>query len=207
MIFTHPRKNPPPPSVLLSAPSRNNSFSARYLNQILTRDISTPVPSPPPPPPVDPAKKPMKWGEPTWFLFHTISEKIKPEFFNEYKDELVELIKSICSTLPCPDCRAHATEYISKINFNQIRNKTDLQYMFWTFHNVINQRKGFPIFPSENLSEKYSKAITRNIIQEFIRHHEDKNPSFKMIADDFYRKKITNNIKMWFIKNIEIFEP
>ena len=27
-------------------------------------------------PPVPPAKKPMKWGEPTWFLFHTIAEKV-----------------------------------------------------------------------------------------------------------------------------------
>jgi len=78
--------------------------------------------------------------------------------------------------------------------------------MLWTFHNEVNQRKGFPLFPYESLGEKYSKAITRNIIQEFIRIHDDKHASFRMIADDFYRKKITANLKTWFIANIQIFD-
>jgi len=165
-----------------------------------------PEPAPPEPVPEAPKAKSMKWGEPTWNFFHTVAEKIKPELFDQYKTELFEIIKTVCKSLPCPDCARHASEYMEKINFYNIRTKTELQRMLWIFHNEVNQRKGFPLFPYESLGEKYSRAVTRNIIQEFLRHHEDKHPSFRMIADDFYRKKITSMMKTWFISNIHIFE-
>jgi hypothetical protein len=170
--------------------------------------MTTAVAAPPTPPPVPepPKPKPMKWGEPTWYFLHTIAEKIKPELFEANKTELFEIVRTVCRTLPCPDCARHATEYMDKINFYNIRTKTDLQKMLWTFHNEVNQRKGFPLFPYESLGEKYSRAITRNIIQEFVRIHEDKHASFRMIADDFYRKKITANLKNWFIANIQLFD-
>ena len=201
MIFTHPRKhasyNQP---TIISAPIRTNRFVG--IQYPLTREIS----APPPPVPEPPKPKSMKWGEPTWYFFHTIAEKIKPEFFDQNKSEIFEIIKTVCGSLPCPDCARHASEYMSKINFAAIRTKTDLQRMLWIFHNEVNQRKGFALFPYESLGEKYSKAITRNIIQEFIRNHEDKHASFRMIADDFYRKKITSFLRNWFISNIRIFE-
>jgi len=197
MIFTNPRKTPS-----YSYQTNSNVFSImRYQPSV------SPVIAPPPPPAPEPPKhKPMKWGEPTWYFFHTIAEKIKPELFDQYKTELFDIVRTVCRTLPCPDCARHASEYMDKTNFHHIRTKTDLQTMLWTFHNEVNQRKGFPLFPYESLGEKYSKAITRNIIQEFIRIHDDKHASFRMIADDFYRKKITANLKTWFIANIQIFD-
>ena len=164
------------------------------------------VPTPPPPTPEDPAKKPMKWGEPTWFLFHTLAEKIKQEYFNEYKHELFEIIKTICNTLPCPNCANHATEYMKKIYFQNIRYKEDLQRMLWAFHNEVNTRKGFAIFPFEDVSTKYSTANTRNIIHHFIRHHKDKHASLRMIADDFHRSRVSNNLQSWFMQHIDIFD-
>ena len=207
MIFTNPRKNTP----LNPQPTEfPRSFASRRPMVSLVQNI--------PEPPVsgtkavstttegEPKKKTMKWGEPTWFLFHTLAEKIKPEYFAQYKNELVEIIKTICNSLPCPTCAKHATEYMAKINFATIRTKADLQVLLWSFHNEVNQRKGFPIFPYESVQAKYSKAITRNIIQEFMSHHEDKHASFRMIADDYFRKKVVSNLKTWFLKNIEIFE-
>ena len=50
-----------------------------------------------------PTEKTMKWGEPIWFLFHTLAEKIKDEHFQAKKYELITLIRSInrrhCYTL------------------------------------------------------------------------------------------------------------
>jgi len=154
----------------------------------------------------DPKKKPMKWGEPTWFLFHTLAEKIKPEHFVQYKDELFDVIRSICNTLPCPDCAKHATQHMQKINFNSIRTKEDLQTMLWSFHNEVNARKGYAKFPIEDLSEKYSKGITRNIIQLFIIVHSDKHASFRMLSNELYRSNIVARLKTWFIQHIHIFE-
>ena len=102
-----------------------------------------------------PKKKSMKWGEPTWFMFHTLAEKIKPEYFLVIRQELLHVIHSVCSNLPCPDCARHAKQYMNGVNFNAIRTKDDLRILLHRFHNEVNQKKGFPLFPFEQLSEKY----------------------------------------------------
>jgi len=152
-----------------------------------------------------PKVKTMKWGEPTWFLFHTLSEKIKDESFASLKPELIQLIYSICTNLPCPDCSNHAKAYLDKINFNMIQNKEQLINMFFVFHNSVNNRKGYPLFKYDELREKYSKAITINIIQNFLVTFSQKNKNVHMIANDMYRKRILNTITRWFDKNIQSF--
>jgi hypothetical protein len=186
-------KAPTPPAI--------RTFVPRPPKRTDVREVEAP-----PPEEQEPKRKPMKWGEPTWFLFHTLAEKIKPEHFAQYKDELFDVIRSICNTLPCPDCAKHATQHMQKINFNSIRTKEDLQTMLWSFHNEVNARKGYAKFPIENLSEKYSKGITRNIIQLFIMVHSDKHSSFRMLSNEFYRANIVARLKTWFIQHIHIFE-
>ncbi len=156
--------------------------------------------------PKDPKKKPMKWGEPTWFLFHTLAQKIKESDFQMIRKDLINIIYTICSNLPCPDCAKHATEYMNNINFNAIQTKEQLKDMLFVFHNTVNSRKGFPIFPREELDLKYSKANTINIIKNFIVHFENKNKSIRMISDDIYRARISNNLKQWFNQNIIHFD-
>lgn len=152
--------------------------------------------------------KPMKWGEPTWFMFHTIAEKIKPEYYLQYRSEILNIIRIVCNTLPCPICANHASQYMQNINELQLHTKEDLQRLLWTFHNSVNERKGQPFFKNENgqLHAKYSRANTRAIIQQFIRVHSDKHSGFRMMADDFYRNKNIHMIKTWFIRNISIFD-
>ena len=95
---------------------------------------------------------------------------------------------------------------MKKIYFQNIRTKEDLQLMLWSFHNEVNTRKGFALFPFENVSTKYSLAKTRNVIQHFIHHHQDKHASFRMIADDLNRQRVTHKIRNWFIQHIQLFE-
>ena len=63
------------------------------------------------------------WGEPTWTFFHTLIEKIKDEDYDTEKEVLLKFIKNICSNLPCPDCKQHATNYMSKITIKHIATK------------------------------------------------------------------------------------
>lgn len=153
-----------------------------------------------------PKKKSMKWGEPTWFLFHTLAEKIKPEYFQEVRVELLNIIYTICSNLPCPDCAKHATAYMNGINFNSITTKDHLRLMLFRFHNEVNRRKGFAEFPVEQLSEKYSRADTVKIIHYFMPFFEDKHGSIRMIADDMHRARIALQLRAWFNKNIGVFD-
>jgi hypothetical protein len=157
------------------------------------------------PEPIKEVKK-MKWGEPTWFLFHTLAHKIKDENFNTIKIEFLNTCFFICRYLPCPLCSEHATQYMQNINFNAIQTKQQIKDLFFEFHNMVNKKKGLPIFSKVDLDDKYSKAITVNIIQNFILHFRDKSKSIRMIADDFFREKAIKQINEWFSKNLPYFD-
>jgi len=154
----------------------------------------------------EPPKK-VKWGEPTWFLLHTLSVKIKDADFYRIKHELLNRVYAICVNLPCPDCANHAKTYLDNINFNAIQTKEDFKKMLHAFHNEVNQRKGYPYFPYEQLNEKYSLAITVNIIRNFMVHFSDRNRSIKLLATDLHRTRLCASLKEWFNENITCFDP
>jgi len=149
----------------------------------------------------------MKWGKPTWFLFHTLAEKVKDDVFPLIRKSLLEIIYSICCNLPCPDCANHAKVYLDGINFNTIQTKEDLKNMLFVFHNTVNKKKGFPIFTREELDSQYSMAITVNIINNFFVYYLIKNNVPKMIAQDMFRRRIIQNAKDWLNKNMTNFAP
>lgn len=152
-----------------------------------------------------PPPKKMKWGEPTWFFMHTMAEKIKPEYFQQIRQGLLSQINSICRNLPCPDCAAHAAQYLDKSNFNRIQTKEELITFLYDFHNTVNVKKGYPIFPKEELYDKYSKANTMNITNYFLFHFSDKSKSIRMISNDMYRMRIVSTLKEWLTNNLQFF--
>jgi len=149
--------------------------------------------------------KTMRWGEPTWFLLHTIAEKVREESFQSMRVELLQIIYIICTNLPCPDCATHATTYLNGINFNAIQTKEQLKNMLFTFHNVVNARKGYTQFYRGDLDEKYSKAVTLNIILNFMKYFENKTSNSHMMANNLYRTKAIVSIKSWFNNNMRYF--
>jgi hypothetical protein len=148
----------------------------------------------------------VKWGEPTWFLFHTLSVKIKESEFLRVRKELLNCIYSICVNLPCPICAEHAKQYLDNINFNTIQTTEDFQKMLYLFHNSVNVRKGYSLFPYDELHSKYSLAITTNIIRNFMVHFTEKSRNPKLIASDFLRSRIAITLKKWFNENIQVFD-
>jgi hypothetical protein len=79
--------------------------------------------------------------------------------------------------------------------------------MLHAFHNEVNRRKGYPFFPYEKVDEKYSLAITNNIIRNFMIHFSDRNRSLKLLATDLHRARLCELLKTWFNDNIQAFEP
>jgi hypothetical protein len=159
-----------------------------------------------PPPDTTPPPKKMKWGEPTWFFLHTVAQKIKPEYFYQIRQGVLYQISSVCRNLPCPDCAGHAAQYLDKSNFNRIQTKEDLIMFLYDFHNIVNKKKGFSIFPKEDLYDKYSKANTINIINNFLIHFSDKSKSIHMISNDIYRSRVISDLKMWLNNNLQYFD-
>ena len=178
---------------LIKPPSSlNENINNKQVTTVITKD--------------DISYKKMKWGEPTWIFLHTICQKIKKEHFSLVRIELLQIIYNVCSILPCPDCAMHAVSYLDKVNFNALQTKEQLINFMFLFHNNVNQRKNVKLFLYENLIEKYSKAITINVINNFLNIIQDKSGSNKMIANELFRKRIILLIKEWLYKNISYFE-
>lgn len=148
----------------------------------------------------------VKWGEPTWYLLHVLSFKIKDSEFKNTRVDLLNRIYAICTNLPCPDCANHAKTYLDNINFNTIQTKEDLKLLLFNFHNNVNKRKGYPQFSYDAFNEKYSTAITMNVIRNFMVHFSDKNRSFKLLPNDLHRAQLCNTLKNWFNENINRFD-
>ena len=159
------------------------------------------VSPPPPTTPQEPQKKQMIWGEPTWFFLHTIAEKVKPQSFAIVRVDLLKHIYNVCTNLPCPYCAKHAKMHLDSINFNRISSKDELKMMLYTFHNIVNVKKNYPIFPIDELDAKYSLANTRKIFTHFVIHFNDTYRAPGMIADDLFRKQLSKTLVEWFNQN------
>ena len=149
--------------------------------------------------------KKIKWGEPFWNLFHVLAEKIREEHFNQVRQGLLNLIYTICSNLPCPDCTNHAVHYLNGVNFNTIQRKDQLRDMLYNFHNAVNVRKGYPMYPKDEVESKYTKGNLHVIIQQFWQHFLAKTYNFRLISDDIQRKRISRSLQQWFEHNIHYF--
>jgi hypothetical protein len=97
-------------------------------------------------------------------------------------------------------------EYIRASNVNNIRTKEQLIDFFHAFHNSVNQRKKYPIFPRDSVAAEYTSKNTYYVIHEFMYHFEDKHRSAKLIVDDFLRRRIVPQVKTWINANIQYFE-
>lgn len=107
----------------------------------------------------------LKWGPITWLLFHTLTAKIKPEYFNEERIKLIGHIKSICAVLPCPLCVEHARTALK--NINNVKTKEQLQNFLFNFHNEVNSRKRVSI-PDISILEQYKTMDLSKVIKTWI---------------------------------------
>lgn len=168
-----------------------------------------PPPIPPPTvtqPQIEPPKQEAKmtWGQPTWFLFHTLAEKVIDTHFSDIRAGLLDVIYSICLNLPCPKCAEHAKGHLNGINFNTIRTKDHLKMLLFDFHNLVNSRKGYAIYKYEDL-KKYELAITKNIIHNFLTEYNKKSKNIRYLADDLHRERMASSLKKWFSENLVHF--
>ncbi len=185
---------------MASSQSRSNNTEASpiYKNTLIARPA-------PPRETAAPPKKTMLWGEPTWFFFHTIAEKVKPEAFPIIRQELLNICATICNNLPCPNCASHATQYMKSVNFNAIQSKEQFKMLFFNFHNTVNQRKGYPQFPLSELDAKYSNANLISIITKFLYHFQEKHRGNRLIVHSMHRDRVATNIKLWLATHMDIF--
>lgn len=179
--------------------------------------MQRPITSSIPTPPIQPMKlvnesavkssATMTWGKPTWYFFHVLAEKIRDEEFANVRADILDIVYSIATNLPCPDCANHAKTYLDQINFNTIQTKDDLKHMLFVFHNFVNERKGYNMFSLDELDTLYPIANTTAIFNNFLMTYLKKNSSPKMMANDMFRRRIVNKTRDWLNVNSNKFMP
>lgn len=147
----------------------------------------------------------MKWGKHIWTFFHTIAHKVHPDFFPHIKKGLLDMVYTICSSLPCPMCTEHAKKYMNGVNFNAIITKDDLINMFFAFHNAVNARKNYKPFSKEDLFQTYENQQLMVVIHNFMIAYKDRHRSMKLLADDMIRVQYAANISNWLQNNLKYF--
>lgn len=147
------------------------------------------------------------WGPPTWYLFHTLAEKMNEDDFAKIKMELINIIKMVCKNLPCPDCSGHATSILNKLNLNLINSKNDLKKMLLWFHNQVNRRLRNPIFTQDDLDKKYKLANTKNIVEYFIQVWSKRTHNPKLMTQDMHKTRAVTQFTEWWKKNYIYFKP
>jgi hypothetical protein len=141
------------------------------------------------------------WGPITWFLFHTLAEKIKDEYFHEEKDNILELVRSICCILPCPDCANHAKHTLQQVNFIKIQSKENFKHFFLEFHNLVNIRNNNPVFTYDQLNNKYKHAQLNNIIKQFLFIFNKPSGNINIVlTNTMMKKKVLSDFIGWYNK-------
>jgi hypothetical protein len=145
------------------------------------------------------------WGPATWVFLHTITEKVKEHEFDNQKNNLLSIIKKICSILPCPDCAQDATNILNQLNYNTINNKTDFKMYIFQFHNHINKKLNKPQ-ENINILDKYKKSNLTNILFSLKIIYTQNINIPKLMIHSLHRKSTINDILVYFNNNMDKFD-
>ena len=137
-----------------------------------------------------------EWGNATWYLFHTLAEKIDEKYYLKNNKTFFEIINLICKHLPCPTCAEDSTDILKNVNLNAINTKENLKQFFFEFHNKVNKKLGKQIFEVEILS-KYKLARTQNIIINFLNKYFIHQYNEKLMAFNYSKSQIEGTLKTY----------
>ena len=92
-----------------------------------------------------------KWGPPKWKELHTHARNYAGVSAAAHEPMW---LSSFVQSLPCPECRQHATQFIRD---NPPFLQSNAAYQLWAFqfHNSVSSRLGKPLFTLEQYKKMY----------------------------------------------------
>ena len=146
---------------------------------------------------------PEVWGPPVWTLFHVLAEKVNEHVYPRIVGQLFDIIKRICTALPCPECSQDASIFLGKIKLHELKTKNDFKNMIYVFHNYVNSKKRKKLYNYSNL-EIYKRYNIVYVFNRFISVYHTKG-NMNLIAESFQRQMIVKNVRDWFSRNLGCF--
>ena len=146
-----------------------------------------------------------QWGNACWYLFHTLAEKIKPEYVEDIVI-LKNLIINVCYNLPCPICSTHARHNLSKLSTKHINTKEGLKRFLWEFHNIVNKQLYKPQ-QSYEACDRFKYAITGRMVEHFKHNMMRYSGQLRMAITNRNKNMHVNNLLRYLYSNAYKFSP
>ena len=146
---------------------------------------------------------PEIWGPPVWRLFHTLAEKINENSYPILSRSLFHIIVRICKYLPCPECSSDASNFLAKINPENLKTKDSFKKMLYLFHNYVNSKKRKGLFNYSNINV-YKNYKLGPIVNHFISVYNTRG-NMKLLSESFQRQFVIKEFKFWLTSNISHF--
>ena len=140
------------------------------------------------------------WGKATWYLFHTLAEKLK-QTEEAHVPQLLKQILHICKHIPCPICKEHAKTTLQNAKLCNITNKSQLIKFLYDFHNIVNKRKDYECITLEECKVLYSRAITANMVNYFINIFSLNAKNERAMLDTYHRGQCILRFKKYIAEN------
>lgn len=145
-----------------------------------------------------------RWGEPTWYFFHTFIEKITEEFYNKNSEKCIKIYKTICFNLPCPICKKHAMNYIKNHKIDRMLTRDLMKNFLFNFHNNVNKQLKKPE-QNINILEQYKK-ITISKAYQFFNQEFYKQDYVSKHFSGWLKNTIKTDLDKFMIDNICYFK-
>ena len=125
------------------------------------------------------------WGPIIWNMLHCVTLKIKDKHFENQKDNIIFIITTICSNLPCPTCTQHASQILRNVNFNYVTKKQDLINLVFNLHNKVN-KKTKKKEETKDILDKYRKMNFKSVLIKFFETFQGKSGSSRMMLHNMH---------------------
>lgn len=101
-----------------------------------------------------------EWGPRGWAWLHSEAIAFPANPTNSERVEMFTRFWSFVTTLPCEECRGHATAYSRKYP-PDFSGSAGFQTWAWRFHNAVNKRLGHGLMIAEDYRKTYAEEISK----------------------------------------------
>ena len=144
------------------------------------------------------------WGPITWYLLHGLTRKIKHDHFNNISEDFVFIIIELLNNLPCPECAEHSILFMSKVNFNNIKSKEDLETIMFELHNSANKNTKKKA-ENKDILKIYDKLNITKTLSSFNAVFNT-NGNMKLLMQTHNRGIFLKKFNNWFNANKQHFD-
>lgn len=81
------------------------------------------------------------WAYSTWLFIHVLLLHIKNKYYQEHNASVLQLVKDICTNVPCSTCAKHSVKKVLDLSYTKYDTIDKVRQFFYDFHNSFSKIK------------------------------------------------------------------